>query len=107
MPMSNGTSTIVAVFSIIASMAAFWASRATLLGRVMEQCRNRSPVSDGVGNEITGLRNEVTARLDSIGGPAILAVGESALDRIEHELIRSLDARVTELERLDEQAQAS
>jgi hypothetical protein len=69
--LSSGLSLILAVFSIIASMAALLSLQTTLLGRVIDS-----------------LRIELTARLDGI---------EGRLVRLENKVER-IDARLTEFE---------
>ena len=81
--MGPGTSTIVTIFSIIASTAALMTLQAAMFGRALDSLRNE------LRAELESLRNELGTRLDSIEGR--LGRLETGLDRIGH--------RVTELER--------
>ena len=80
--MSNGTSTIVAVFSIIASMAALAGLQATLFGRVIDSFRERDHGAARQRDRTRRTRSSFESRIDR----------SRARDSI-----RAREARVTEL----------
>ena len=92
--MSNGTSTIVTVFSILATMAGLMTLQVTLLGRVLDSLRTSSAACAARSAEFA-TRSAAFATRSGRGSGIEGRIGrlETGLDRIEHGLIRGLDVR--------------